>query len=213
MLYRVKRIKRIKVKAVLITLGCCFIFAAAALTVHNHRVSGQAGAKAAELSSQLLQMLENNAQSGDSRNEDDTALSRLEIGETEEIVTVDAGEYTVCGIVSIPSIGVELAVIDNWSYPKLQISANRYYGSPDTQLVIMAHNYARHFGKINQLRPGDEVRFMDTQGTVYRYTVSETVSLASDQLREAVAGQDWDLTLFTCTYGGANRVVVRCRAG
>lgn len=205
-----KRIKRKTIKVIMVILGCCFILAAAAFKMNNYNESEQAGKEADKLSTQLQEMLDANAQSADSRDGDDPSLGMLDIDETEGISTVKVGEYSVCGTISIPSIGIELAVIDDWSYSNLHISANRFYGSPDKQLMIMAHNYARHFGKINQLSLGDEVIFTDMQGVAYHYVVSETTLLATDQLNEIVAGKDWDLTLFTCTYGGANRVVVRC---
>lgn len=194
----------------MITIGCCFILAAAALMLYNRGESAQAGEEADALSAQMLKMLESSEQSADSRNVDDPALGLLEVEDTEEIATMQVGEYAVCGVISIPSIAVELAVIDGWSYPKLKVSANRFYGTPDKQMMIMAHNYDRHFGRLNKLAPGDKVQFTDTQGVVHRYEVSATTLLATSQLKEIVAGEDWDLTLFTCTYGGANRVVVRC---
>lgn len=194
----------------MLILGSCFIFAALALTLYNNKDSARAGEDASELSAQLSEMLANSAQSAESSGTDDPALSQLAIKDSEDIAAMQIGDYSVCGIINIPSIGVELAVIDNWSYKNLRISANRYYGSPDKQIMIMAHNYPSHFGKLNQLMPGDEVQFTDTNGVVYHYTVSATELLATEQLPEIIAGQDWDLTLFTCTYGGANRVVVRC---
>jgi len=42
------------------------------------------------------------------------------------------------------------------------------------------------------------------------YTVSGVETLGGKDVAGMNAG-DWDLTLFTCTYGGAGRVVVRCR--
>ena len=60
-----------------------------------------------------------------------------------------------------------------------------------------------------ELRPGDEVRFTDTEGNAFRYTVAELETLGKYDVEEMAAG-DWDLTLFTCTYGGQSRVTVRC---
>ena len=75
--------------------------------------------------------------------------------------------------------------------------------------VIAAHNYKTHFGRLKELRPGDEVRFTDTEGNAFRYTVAELETLGKYDVEEMAAG-DWDLTLFTCTYGGQSRVTVRC---
>ena len=77
-------------------------------------------------------------------------------------------------------------------------------------MIIMAHNYEQHFGLIKDLVPGDAVIFTGVDGTVYNYEVRGTETWATSQLAEVLGGDGWDLTLFTCTYGGANRVVVRC---
>ena len=43
------------------------------------------------------------------------------------------------------------------------------------------------------------------------YKVANLETLGAYDVDEMEAGQ-WDLTLFTCTIGGANRVTVRCEA-
>ena len=131
--------------------------------------------------------------------------------ESEEPATISVGGYEVCGSISIPKMGVELAIISDWSYANLNISACRYSGSPDGQMIVMAHNYTRHFGRLRSLAAGDEVRVTGVDGTIYDYEVTVTETLASNQLGVVMSGDNWDLTLFTCTYGGENRVVVRLR--
>ena len=76
-------------------------------------------------------------------------------------------------------------------------------------MTIAAHNYARHFGRLTALRPGDAVTFTDLDGNVFRYAVAETETLQPTDIQEMTAG-DWPLTLFTCTKGGQYRVTVRC---
>ena len=76
-------------------------------------------------------------------------------------------------------------------------------------MTIAAHNYARHFGHLTALRPGDAVTFTDLSGNVFRYAVAETETLQPTDIQEMCAG-DWPLTLFTCTKGGQYRVTVRC---
>ena len=76
-------------------------------------------------------------------------------------------------------------------------------------MVIAAHNYKRQFGKISHLKPGDTVTFTDVEDNVYRYEVQTTETLGAYDVEKMITG-DWDLTLFTCTYGGQKRVTVRC---
>ena len=79
----------------------------------------------------------------------------------------------------------------------------------DGGLVIAAHNYRQHFAKLSALRPGDLIRLTDADGGVHDYTVVQTETLAGDAVAEMTDSQ-WDLTLFTCTYGGSSRLTVRC---
>ena len=76
-------------------------------------------------------------------------------------------------------------------------------------MIIAAHNYGRHFGKISLLRAGDEVTFTDVDGVEYCYEVQGTETLGAYDVEQMLSGY-WDLTLFTCTYGGQNRITVRC---
>ena len=76
-------------------------------------------------------------------------------------------------------------------------------------MVVAAHNYYSHFGYLKNLSQGDEVIFTDMTGNVFRYGVIEIETLSPFAVDEMTSG-DWDLTLFTCTVGGATRVTVRC---
>ncbi len=114
------------------------------------------------------------------------------------------------GMLEVPSLGLQLPVMSEWSYPQLKISPCRYVGSAyKGDLVIAAHNYDCHFGRLKSLFQGDEVRFIDMDGNEFVYDVVEIEILEPTAIEEMVTG-DWDLTLFTCTYGGQTRVTVRC---
>lgn len=124
------------------------------------------------------------------------------------VVHIDGNDYV--GYVSIPELGVELPVMSQWSYPRLRKAPCRYSGSTKTDdLVILAHNYARHFGGLKELSPGDEVIFTDMNGIVSRYAVVEVDTVSAYSVDEVTSGE-YDLTLFTCTYGGKSRVVAFC---
>ena len=73
----------------------------------------------------------------------------------------------------------------------------------------MAHNFEWHFGQISKLSEGAEVSFVDMEGNVFRYEVVAKDVLDPAAIEEMTAG-DFDLTLFTCTYGGAQRVTIYC---
>ena len=205
------KIKR--TRTLLISLGCCCIIAAAALAVYNYLSDSNAGAEADKLTASFSQLLdEARATNTPDPSAVDPGLEWLPTqSETTEgeIKTLTIGELDICGSLSLPTLGINLAIISDWSYPKLAVSACRYSGTPEGQMIIMAHNYQSHFGRLTELSAGDTVSFTDADGTVYDYQVFATETWATDQLYEIISG-DWDLTLFTCTYGGASRVVVRC---
>lgn len=114
------------------------------------------------------------------------------------------------GIVRIPALDLELPVIENWSYPALKVAPCRYTGSAYLDdLVIAAHNYQAHFGKLKTLLPGETITFTDMDGNVFSYEVVAVETLPPTAIEE-MTDAGYDLTLFTCTLGGASRVTVRC---
>lgn len=114
------------------------------------------------------------------------------------------------GILTIPDIGAQLPVMSSWSYKNLKTAPCRYSGSAyQNDLIICAHNYTKHFGRLKYLSPGAPVIFTDMDGNVFYYEVAG-IEVLKPRAIEAMESGDWDLTLFTCTVGGATRVTVRC---
>lgn len=130
----------------------------------------------------------------------------------DEMTVVEIDGYGYIGYLHIPDLDLNLPVMSEWDYKRLKIAPCRYFGSTKTNnLVIAAHNYSRHFGKIKNLKPGDKVTFTDMDGTVKEYQVEVTDILSPAAVAE-MTSEEYDLTLFTCTYGGQSRVTVRCKA-
>lgn len=127
-----------------------------------------------------------------------------------EMPTVEVDGRRYIGVVSIPSLGLELPVMSQWSDANSKIAPCRYKGSAYTgDLIIAGHNYRTHFGSLKNVGVGDQVRFTDGDGNVFTYAVVEVEVLDKTALEEMEAG-DWALTLFTCTYGGQTRLTLRC---
>lgn len=118
--------------------------------------------------------------------------------------------YAYVGYLSIPKLGLELPIMSECDLGRLRIAACRYSGSVKTDnMVIAAHNYTRHFGRLTRLSAGDPIYFTDMNKIRYTYEVDAIEVLSPFAVDEMTAGE-YDLTLFTCTYGGANRITVRC---
>lgn len=103
-----------------------------------------------------------------------------------------------------------MPVLSTWSYALLKKAPCRYTGSVYLDnMVIAAHNSKAHFKKLSQLEKGDIITFTDAVGNVFTYEVAGIEILQPEEVDDMTSGQ-WPLTLFTCTYGGASRVTVRC---
>jgi sortase A len=130
----------------------------------------------------------------------------------QEMLTTQVNGYDCIGILSIPVLELELPILTDWSYTKLKIAPCHYFGSCfEENFVIAAHNYRSQFGRLSELQPKDLVLFTDIAGTVYCYEVVLLETLPGNATEEMITS-GFDLSLYTCTTGGSNRVTVRCSA-
>lgn len=124
---------------------------------------------------------------------------------------VEIDGYGYIGWISIPVLDLNLPVMSGWDEERLRIAPCRYCGTvAEDNLVLAGHNYVRHFGPIRRLQPGDAVTFTDMEGLRTDYEVAAVEILPGNAVAEMTAGM-YDLTLFTCTYGGESRITVYCR--
>ena len=129
-----------------------------------------------------------------------------------EMPTVKVHGYDCIGILSVPVLELELPVLTDWSYAKLKKAPCHYYGSYyEKDFVIAAHNYKSHFGKLSKLQTGDLVVFTDVKGGEHYYEVVTLETLPQNATNEMITS-GFDLSLYTCTLGGNNRITVRCNA-
>jgi len=142
------------------------------------------------------------------------ALPDLTVPNENTSVSADMPEkeylgYSMIGTLRISSVGIELPIMSSWSYELLEVAPCRYSGSVLTEnMILMGHNYTSHFMSLLDVKIGDLVEFEDVNGVVYRYKVSKLESLHRSNIDKLE--DDFPLTLFTCTLGGINRVVIRC---
>ncbi len=139
--------------------------------------------------------------------EEDTAEY---VGAAGEMPQKTLGGYALIGEIVIPSVGIDLPVLNDWSYDLLKIAPCRYSGSAeDGNLIILGHNYKSHFTPLKSVKVGDEVRFTDVNGFRHTYVVEEIETLHKTRLDDLTM-TDYDLTLFTCTADGQSRFIARC---
>ena len=191
-------------------LGAALVLGALGLVVYNQQEATQAEQISAAVLPELMELIRQ--EQSEEVTEAPTqqipeALRTPEDVEMSEMV-IDGQRYI--GFLTVPGLELELPVMSDWSYPQLRKAPCRYYGTAlGGDLVLMAHNYARHFGYISQLKEGDPVYFTDADGNVHCYAVAAVDVLVPTAVEEMTAGE-FDLTLFTCTYGGKSRVTVFC---
>ena len=201
---------RRKAGTLFIILGVVLLCGALFLSLHNRSEDRQAEQFTADVVPVLIEEILADAQEP-SQPEPSREQPRLD----PETLTLEMSEtvidgYAYIGILSIPKLSLELPIMSDWSYKQLQISPCRFHGTLNGgNLVLMAHNYRSHFGKLSELSIGDAVVFTDVDGFVTEYTVVARDILQPDAVEELTSG-DFDLTLFTCTYGGKTRVTVYC---
>lgn len=103
---------RRKAGNVCMILGMALILAALSLFLYNEREARRAAEFSDDILSEILEDIKN---------------QEKETGERRK--TVEAGGKEYLGILSIPSLGLELPVLSDWSYPDLRKTPCRYTGS------------------------------------------------------------------------------------
>ena len=203
-----------KLGSICIILGVALLLGALLLFLINRKEDLAAQQASRDVLTQLVQQIQEDTAKEIGANGADVELQipvELLTEEDKKMAELEIDGELYIGYLNMPKIGMSLPVQSTWSYPKLKISPCRYSGSVRGEdMVIMAHNYTSHFGKISELEPGDQVIFTDVEGNVIYYQVVTKDVLAPTAVEEMTAGE-FDLTLFTCTYGGANRVTVYCQ--
>lgn len=121
-------------------------------------------------------------------------------------------------IISIPSIGVEHAVVQGVRRADLRKGPGHY---PNTPLpgelgnaAIAGHRttYGAPFGRLDELRPGNLIQIRTATGE-YRYSVTETIIVRPTELSVLNATPTATLTLTTChpRFSASRRLVVHAK--
>lgn len=222
---------RNKLGILCMALGTVLLLAALSLFVANRIEENQAAEAVESLMPQIIARIEENRQPSpetaapepatEAVPDAPTAPETIPSPETTaaaapspllstEMAEAEIDGYGYIGYLALPTLNLALPVMADWDYDRLKIAPCRYAGTTMTDdLVIAAHDYARHFGKLSTLSPGDAVTFTDMNGRAVLYTVVAVDILPATAIAEMTAGA-YDLTMFTCTSDGKSRVTVRC---
>ena len=173
----------------------------------NNRVEQESLETVTELENILEQQI---TEQNNNKIEEETNETGNSTVSSNDRTSINIKGQNYIGIVYIPILNnLALPVIENCTESNLKVSVCRYSGSlKENNIVIAGHNYKSSFGKLSSLKVGNIVYFKDVNGAVYKYHCKSIETLPPKSVNEMVTG-DWDLTLFTCTYNGANRVAYR----
>ncbi len=194
-----------------IILGVCCLIASVGFIAYNHWEEENAQNASKNILQDVRENILDNTREGiasEGSNRDESVETPMDI--PQEMLTTQVNGYDCIGILSIPVLELELPVLTDWSYAKLKIAPCHYFGSYyEKDFVIAAHNYPSHFGRLLELQPKDLILFTDISGVVHYYEVVLLETLPGSATEEMISS-GFDLSLYTCTPGGSNRVTVRC---
>lgn len=193
----------------LVGLGALCLVAAVVLVGFNAYDNWRAKSEAAAELAVLRAQQDEQAQSDSASGRTSAFASWSFDADTPMPTELVAGRLYI-GTLAIPSLDLELPVLSEWNYENLQHAPCRYSGSVYAgSMVIAAHNYTAHFGRLGRLAYGDDVVFTDVRGNTFRYAVGSVETLSPESVEE-MTQSDWDLTLFTCTLSSTSRITIRC---
>lgn len=187
-----------KAGIIFVSIGAVLFLSALLLFLYNEMEDRRAGQQAELLMSEIHSAMAEESE----KVEEETQSEEM------HVVMIDGYEYI--GFLSIPDLGLNLPVMAEWDDYRLTLAPCRHYGSAQTDdLVIAAHNYRSHFGLLHQAPIGGDVIFTDLDGVENQYTLEMLKTLPPDAVDE-VLNSEYDLVMYTCTPGGATRVVAFC---
>lgn len=198
----------IKKGNIFIRVGLLLIVAAFLLTVHNIWDNVRAEKASQESLDFLRELIESSRENSlDNKTANNQPLYERYPEMDMPLINIDGKDYI--GILKIESLGLELPVKGEFSYSGLKDAPCRYEGSAYMDnMIIAGHNFSSHFGGLKNIGIGNEASFTDGDGNVFLYRVTETLQIDGTDV-EGMKSGEWDLTLFTCTISGRNRIAVR----
>lgn len=200
-----------KLGTLFISTGLLLMAAALFFTMGNLREDRQAGQASAQVIEKFEQVIFHNEPQNavEISTFTEEIVSQNPVTSEMAVTEIDGNSYI--GVLEIPDREIQLPIMSNWSYPQLEISPCRFSGSLYTNdLVICGHNYTSHFGWIWNAGPNEKLDFITVNKEIAHYIVDYVETIGPDDVDYLCEKTDWDLSIFTCTYGNANRRVLRC---
>ncbi len=191
----------------LISLGTIFIIIAASLLYYNLNLEKEAKTVADRIVPEIIKEIKTNQGKSDAVIQPASQTESVQHKTNEKYLELNSKKYM--GILTFPSLGLELPILASYVYKDLMTAPCCYSGNPAGYMVIAAHNFKAHFGNIYKLSKGDTILFTDIEGNVTQYKVMLQKEVNVEDI-DKFFDMHYDLTLITCNYLGNKRVMVGC---
>ena len=201
---------RKKAGIISILLGVVLMGSALLLFLHNREEDQKAEQQARQaLGNIKIEIAQHGGKLQQSMGENNSE-DQSEDEQSRDMKVMNVDGYDYIGYLIIEDLQLELPVMAKWDYERLKIAPCRQSGATYTNdLVIAAHNYSSHFGRLTELEEGSTICFTDMDGNQIVYRLVKLDTLQSNEV-DKVIGSEYDLVLYTCTFGGSSRVSAFC---
>ena len=207
--------KRIAAGKLLMALGSVFLAASVIIWGRNIYQDRRAAEASKNMMPDIMSAIAQNVEAAEKQGPQDVEhvnpYDQEAMDKAAEMTVVVHNTWPYIGYLDLPSIRMKLPVLSEWSFHYLSQAPCRHMGSTKSDdLVICAHNYPAHFGKLKKMVQGDELTFTDMDGIRSYYKVA-TVEIVEPTDLSMIEDESLDLVLYTCTYTGQDRVMVGCQ--
>lgn len=138
-------------------------------------------------------------------------LDRVEVNMPEKM-----GQYEILGEIEIPKINVKKYILGETTDESLNLSLTKFWGpnlNETGNFSIIGHNYNNLFKRLKELEIGDTFTLTARNGEKGTYEVYKSYIIEPDDMdciEDSLIGQR-EVTLITCTVGGAQRLIVKAQ--
>ena len=126
--------------------------------------------------------------------------------------------YKVVGIIEIPKIDIKYPILNKTNDDAMQYAITKFSGGEINSIgnfVMAGHNYldGSMFGKVKQLKVGDEIKLTDLYNNTVTYEIFDIYSTDPNDTKiiNSVKENTKEITLITCTNGHINRLITKAR--
>ena len=141
------------------------------------------------------------------------------IENTNKKIEMEYKGYKVVGIIEISSINIKYPILNKTNDNSMEYSITKFSGGEVNEIgnfVVAGQNYLNGtmFGKVDQLKIGDEIKLTDLYNNTLTYEIFDIYSTDPNDtsILESSKEGTKEVTLITCTKGQINRLITKARA-